>query len=807
MVTKNWKSRTRSCLLAVLLVAALLLPAGATVHSGGGRWWEVPPEPYQAPLSDGGYLYTQIAPRLHEIEMASNRVRVDVMGQSAGGRNLYLVTISAPEAMGRLGQYQAIRQAMLRDPEHAQELIDQFGDFKVPFFINASIHGAEVTGVDASMRLIETLATSNTPEVQMILDNLIVLINVVQNPDGRVLGQRGNANGIDINRDFITQSQPESRATVKVFTEWNPMVVLDLHGYVSPMLIEPCTPPHNPNYEYDLYIQWALQEAEAMEAELFAQTGYLAQIPYRDQPLQWDDWPPTYAPMYAMFHGAYGHTMETPYRDVRGVNAHYAAVWGGLKFAAQHRVDMVHDQIEVFKRGFLDLPQQPIPEEWLPLYPQYQELIPNHFPAAYVIPADAPFQLSPQAPARLVDFLLYNDVEVEQASQPFTVDGVEYPAGSYIVWLNQPKRGLANTILSDGLDLSSIPGLEFYSQPTVWSHPLLWGVYRAVMEDPVAVATHPVNNADPPQGSVEGGGAGAFAYLPTSIAAIQATNDLLARGVAVLRVPGQFVDRGRSFDAGVFVLNATSPGAQVIANELASRWGLDVLALDGVPAGAIALRQQRIAVYVSDAGAAGFLTRFGFAFDVINQGWLNDAGKPPLTDYDVFINTSVHMTTNGLGRTGKAKLANYFAAGKDYIGIGSTGARLVGPGHGQLHLFPFTYTGYAGSLDSIVRVDYNTADPVGAGFGMAGYAFVNNPQTFAGLGADVQIAAAIANDQFLVSGYWPNWAASGAAGQPIVIRWAGGVQDVTLIGLDPIFRGHPEDSFRIVANAIFAGVD
>jgi hypothetical protein len=289
----------------MVIIAALILPAGAAAqNSNPGPWWVVTPEPYEAPLSDNGYLYTQIAPKLREFEMTSNRVRVEVIGQSAGGRNLFLVTISTPEAMGRLGDYQAIRRTMLNDPEKAQEMIDKFGDFKVPFFINASIHGGEVTGVDAAMRLIEKLAYSDEPEVQEILDNLIVLINVVQNPDGRIMGTRGNANGIDINRDFITQSQPETRATVKVYTEWNPMVVLDLHGFVNPMLIEPCTPPHNPNFEYDLYIKWALAQAEAMEAELFAQTGFAAQIPYRDDPLEWDDWPPTYAPMYAMFHGA-----------------------------------------------------------------------------------------------------------------------------------------------------------------------------------------------------------------------------------------------------------------------------------------------------------------------------------------------------------------------------------------------------------------------------------------------------------------------------------------------------------------------
>ena len=65
----------------------------------------------------------QVGPRLREIEKRSNRVKVDVIGQSAAGRDLFLVTLSAPEAMGRLGKYQAIRKTMLKDPEKAQEMI------------------------------------------------------------------------------------------------------------------------------------------------------------------------------------------------------------------------------------------------------------------------------------------------------------------------------------------------------------------------------------------------------------------------------------------------------------------------------------------------------------------------------------------------------------------------------------------------------------------------------------------------------------------------------------------------------------
>ena len=135
---------------------------------------------------------------------------------------------------------------------------------------------------------------------------------------------------------------------------------------------------------------------------------------------------------------------------------------------------------------------------------------------------------------------------------------------------------------------------------------------------------------------------------------------------------------GRTFDAGAFILRGD---AKTVANGLASQYGLDVYALGGAPSGAVQLRRQRIAVCVSDSGALGLLKRFGFAYDVVTRNDLNDATKPPLTDYDVFINTVVSMTSTGsssLNATGKAKLTAYVAAGKDYIGIGGTGASVPG---------------------------------------------------------------------------------------------------------------------------------
>jgi hypothetical protein len=109
------------------------------------------------------------------------------------------------------------------------------------------------------MLLINRLATTpygTDPEVDAILDGAIVVFNVIQNPDGRVAGTRANGNGFDLNRDFLTQSQPEVQASVSVMQKWLFPDMLDQHGYATPTLIEATTKPHNPGIDYDLWLKW-----------------------------------------------------------------------------------------------------------------------------------------------------------------------------------------------------------------------------------------------------------------------------------------------------------------------------------------------------------------------------------------------------------------------------------------------------------------------------------------------------------------------------------------------------------------------
>ena len=209
---------------------------------------------------------------------------VQVTGQSALGRDLYLVTINAQDTLQQrqdFANWEKLRRDALTDPDKARKFLGKYGDdFKIPLYIQGGIHGNEVRGSRRrSKRVIERVATTPygaDPAVDAILDHAVLLVNPVQNPDGRAAGTRANGNGFDLNRDFLTQSQSEARASVGNMQRWLPPDMLDMHGYASPTLIEATTKPHNPGIEYDLWLKWNQPRIDANEAALNA-AGYQIQ--------------------------------------------------------------------------------------------------------------------------------------------------------------------------------------------------------------------------------------------------------------------------------------------------------------------------------------------------------------------------------------------------------------------------------------------------------------------------------------------------------------------------------------------------
>jgi hypothetical protein len=106
----------------------------------------------------------------------------------------------------------------------------------------ANIHAGEVDGKEAVLMLARDIATGAD---KGLLKDLIILVVPILNADGNEridkanrkeqngptegVGIRANADGYDLNRDFIKLETPEVRALARTINEWDPAVVVDMH--------------------------------------------------------------------------------------------------------------------------------------------------------------------------------------------------------------------------------------------------------------------------------------------------------------------------------------------------------------------------------------------------------------------------------------------------------------------------------------------------------------------------------------------------------------------------------------------------
>ena len=440
----------------------------------------------------------------------SDRISAQVVGQSTLGRDIHLVTLTAKETKAQTAKQTAWRELIKSDPAAAATNKPLQNQYKVPVWFNSNIHGNEWEGTDAVLNYIEHLATAPWPEVRDILQDYRLYFTVTNNPDGRALGQRANADGFDINRDMITGATPESRIIRDLSSVIQPTFFVDLHGYTNVLQVEPCGPPHGENYEYDLFLPHAYAAALEIEQAVVGANipgnTYLAdngsatlentgkiKIPYRDIRAGWDDWPPIFTPQYVAYQGAITNTVELPLGRTNNqatnqanakVNIEVAGVVidTAVDYVAENSDALLGNQIEIFRRGVageplvtvpadVDPAGVPEPNQWAEIWDE-TDVYTAELPRAYVIPLDES-QRSATDAATLVDQLIANGVEVSRATAAFTADGVEYAEGSYVVDMHQPLRGMANVLLADGSDISErVPDMYDIS---AWSLALLWG--------------------------------------------------------------------------------------------------------------------------------------------------------------------------------------------------------------------------------------------------------------------------------------------------------------------------------------------
>ena len=514
-----------------------------------------------------------VAVYLRALEAAApDRARLVEYARSWQNRPLWLFIVGNRERMANLDEIRKSRRS-LQDPNlSAAEAGRLVAQQPVITALMHSVHGNEATGVDAALaEAYHLLAAVGDPKVDLILRESIVLIDPMQNPDGRARfvssntharamepdadplsaehdegwpGGRTNHYLFDLNRDWFPQNHPESQGKVRYLRQWLPQVTADLHemGGESTYYFPPAAAPNTPNTtqaQRDWMVTFGRANAARFDERHFA---YFTRDIY-------DSFYPGYGASWPFFIGSLGKTFEMAssrglayrrsdgtlltYRD--GVVRHFTAAIETAHTAAANREQLLRD--------FIDYSRSAVAEGGT---------------TEYVLVRGN----DPKRTERLAEVLMNNGLKVNRIETAVRIDGREVPAGSFSVPLAQPMGRLVRTLL----DPHTTMGDEFIAEQdrrrklrmrdqiydiTAWSLPLLYDVELIVTDNPTGANTswgitlEDVINAP----------AAKLGWLiPWGVGTASAIAELTREGVVVQVAGAPFTLGGRQFGIGTAMI-------------------------------------------------------------------------------------------------------------------------------------------------------------------------------------------------------------------------------------------------------------
>jgi hypothetical protein len=480
------------------------------------------------------------------------------------------------------------------------------------------VHGNEISSTDAALlTAYHLLAAQNDDVARQIFEQDIVILDPMQNPDGRdrfityfrqtrgpqpdgePLAAERNENWpsgrvnhylFDMNRDWFAQTQPESRGRVKAYLEWYPQVFIDLHemGSNATYYFSPPALPYNPNLTGQ-QIEW-LKRLGQNNSEWFDRFRF----DYFTRDV-FDSFYPGYGEGWPMFHGSIGATYEQAsargllvrrdddttmhYRDT--VHHHFIASLSTAQMAARNREALLRYFLN-YRRSALTEGQQEAVKEYI--------LAPGR---------------DPNRATKLAALLLTLGVEVKRADKPFTNPKVknyyddkvlskEFPAGTYIISLAQPAKRMAKTLL----DKHTPQDKEFLEEQmrrakkrlpdqfydvTGWSLPLLYDVEAYTAESASAGSFTTLKEPPKAQGRLIGGQAHLAYLIPWGTnSAARATLELLRQGVRLHRNDQPFTLNNVKFAAGAVIVKVKDNPADLHERmtKLVVDFGVEIHATD-----------------------------------------------------------------------------------------------------------------------------------------------------------------------------------------------------------------------------------
>lgn len=461
----------------------------------------------------------QIVAYLRELDRVSDKVSLRVLGTTFEERPQVVATITAVENQQNLAGLQQARRALV-DPKLPTP---DYRKLPVVVSLNFGVHGNESSSSEAALLLAYYLTASTAPETKQWLEQAVVTIDPLENPDGRDRashwfdqnkswpnvtdpldrehteawpGGRTNHFYTDLNRDWLPLTQPESRARMAFFHEWYPNVMIDFHemGTNGTYYFEPSKPFSTEN---DLIPRATYEVLNVHLAKYFAKSlDDLGSLYWTKE--QFDNLSPIYGSTYPDFQGGVGITFEVgssrglAQEGTNGVvtfpftiRNHVATGLATVRGAVEEKELYLRHQRDFFASALTDA--RKFPTKAYVFGNAQDETLTNKFLA----------------------LLLQHKIEVHELGKSVTLDKQEFKQGkAYVVPTSQPQYRIVNSLFEE---LTTFHDSVFYDV-TGWSQAHAYGLAVSKQKNTGLVQGAPVTAPKNLAGAVQGGQS-SYAYL------------------------------------------------------------------------------------------------------------------------------------------------------------------------------------------------------------------------------------------------------------------------------------------------------
>ena len=418
----------------------------------------------------------------------SDRLSVEIIGYTHERRPILFVVATSPENHARLDTIRT-RHKALAEADNDRPVGD---DMPGITWINYGVHGAESSGMDASLPFVYHLAAARGDEIERILSDSVVLVTAIFNPDGhaqrvawfdayggkRRIGDpahiehqhnwqfaRTNHYWFDLNRQWLLLTQPEPRAWMRKWHEWRPNLTVDYHEmrgeetyYFHPG-VATRTNPLVPDRAEELMEQTVRTSEDFLDGE--------GRLYFHGENFdnyyigKGSTFPLVNGGIGVLYEAAATHGRENEtknglrtYRE--NIRKHFRTSVASIQAGANLKLEYLHYQKEFYRSALSEASKYPT-KAWV-----------------FSAPGD---------PARthfFADLLNYHRIDTHRLARDISVDGKTFEAAdSLVVSASQPQYRLIRSIFEA---VTEFEDTTFYDVST-WTMPPAFGLNYAALSN------------------------------------------------------------------------------------------------------------------------------------------------------------------------------------------------------------------------------------------------------------------------------------------------------------------------------------